>query len=90
MYAPGIGSISGAIHLFAQRPFISSMVILLAVTAAVVRVPAVAPPPPPPTPSVPTLVYNGGYTHNGGSLKVESTSTSRIRHGVKHSQAVGE
>jgi hypothetical protein len=64
MYAPGIGSISGAIHLFAQRPFISTMIVALAIMAAIVTSPAVPLPPPPPTPPAPMVVKSDGSAIN--------------------------
>jgi hypothetical protein len=63
MYTPGIGSISGAIHLFARRPFVSSVIIALAIMAEVVTMPAVAPPPLPPAPPAPVVAKSDGFIH---------------------------
>jgi hypothetical protein len=63
MYTPGIGSISGAIHLFARRPFVSSMIIALAIMVEVVRMPAGAPPPLPPAPPAPVVTKSDGVIH---------------------------
>jgi len=60
MYTPGIGSISGAIHLFARRPFVSSMIVAFAIMAKVVTMPVVAPPLPP-TPPAPIVAKSDGF-----------------------------
>jgi hypothetical protein len=87
MYTPGIGSISGAIHLFARRPFISTMIVALAIAAAVVTPPAVAPPPAPPAPAAPMVVKSDGSTINYSPWHPQKSSPSHPRQKLEEQKA---
>jgi hypothetical protein len=76
MYAPGIGSISGTIHFFAQRPFLSTMIVALAITAAVVTYSAVPLLPAPRTPPAPMVVKSDGSSINYSSGHPQKPSPS--------------
>jgi len=56
MYSIGVGagfgfSVTGAVHLFAKRPYIVAAIAAVALAASLMK--PVPPPPSPPTPSVP-------------------------------------
>jgi hypothetical protein len=70
MYTPGVGSISGVLHLTARHPYVAAA--LAAVLLAVSFVKPIPPPPSPQSPKPPAFAMHKPPSDKDADLKVRT------------------